>query len=120
MSFGVHAYSPTASPLALVPCSKLSVDVFRGLHLLDSLQGREHSLLSLFPAWYRCQEPNRVPDSQECIAARGMEDGIVSSLPAWLLRDLRGTADSTIHAYTLTLIHTHTLNQQYYPHPPHS
>ena len=81
MSLSVHVYSPTTPPVALVPCSKLSVDAFRSLGMLNSLQGWEHTLLLLFLAWDMYQEPNRVPVSGECTAAHRMEDGTVSIHP---------------------------------------
>jgi len=71
-----HNISISTCPLFRALCW-----TFRGLDMLDSLQGWEHSLLLSFLAWYMYQEPNRVPDSGECTAARRMEGGTVSIHP---------------------------------------
>ena len=88
LSLSVHVYSPTTPPVALVPCSKLSVDAFRSLDMLDSLQGWEHSLLLSFLAWDMYQEPNRVPDSGEWRVYCSSQDGgwNCEHPPSWLLR----------------------------------
>ena len=95
-----HNISISTCPLFRALCW-----TFRGLDMLDSLQGWEHSLLLSFLAWDMYQEPNRVPDSGECTAAHRMEDGTVSIHPhgswepsCWFHR---------LCIYTKTYSHTH-------------
>ena len=71
-----HNTSSSTCPLFKTLCW-----TFRGLDMLDSLQGFRQSLLLSFLALDMYQEPNRVPDSGECTAARRMEGGTVTILP---------------------------------------
>lgn len=71
-----HNTSSSTCPLFKTLCW-----TFRGLDMLDSLQGWKLSLLLSFLAWDMYQEPNRVPDSGECTAAHRMEGGTVTILP---------------------------------------